>query len=71
MTDVNPDLVSLIVPDSLGGDASAVEALYATTDMQEDVDLMTQVLEPYLTEEALAELGSSRQELHIQGGNES
>jgi hypothetical protein len=32
MTNVNPDVVTLTVPDSLGGDVSAVEALYATTE---------------------------------------
>lgn len=35
--------------------------------LQEGVGLMMQVLMPYMTEEALAELGSDRQELHTRG----
>ena len=38
--------------------------------LQEGVDLMMQVLRPYMTEEALAELGSGRQEVHM-GGDKS
>jgi AcrR family transcriptional regulator len=35
--------------------------------LQEGVDLMMQVLRPYMTEEALAELGSGRQEVRMRG----
>jgi AcrR family transcriptional regulator len=35
--------------------------------LQEGVDVMMQVLKPYLTEEALAEFGSGRQEVHMRG----
>jgi AcrR family transcriptional regulator len=34
---------------------------------QEGVDLMTQILKPYTTEEALAELGSDRQAVYMRG----
>jgi len=35
--------------------------------LQEGVDLMVQILKPYMTEETLAELGSGRQEIHLRG----
>jgi AcrR family transcriptional regulator len=35
--------------------------------LQEGVELMMQVMMPYMTEEALAELGSGRQEVHMRG----
>ena len=38
MTNVNPDLVTLTVPDSLAGDVSAVEALYAITDSRQSAE---------------------------------
>ena len=38
MTSVNPDVVTLTVPDSLAGDVSAVEALYAMTDSRQSAE---------------------------------
>jgi AcrR family transcriptional regulator len=35
--------------------------------LQEGVDLMMQILKPYVTEEALAELGSGRQQVRMRG----
>ena len=39
--------------------------------LQEGIDLIMQVLKPYMTQEALVELDPSRQEVHMRGGNES
>jgi AcrR family transcriptional regulator len=36
--------------------------------LQEGVGLMMQILKPYMTEEALVELGSGRREVHLKGG---
>jgi AcrR family transcriptional regulator len=36
--------------------------------LQEGVGLMMQILKPYMTEEALVELGSGRREVHVKGG---
>ena len=38
MTNVNPDVVTLTVPDSLDGDVSAAEALYAMTDSRQSAE---------------------------------
>jgi hypothetical protein len=35
--------------------------------LQEGVDLIVQVLRPYMTEEALAELGSGREGVRMRG----
>ena len=38
MTNVNPDVVTLTVPESLAGDVSAVEASYAMTDSRQSAE---------------------------------